>query len=283
MSVEQGAGRRAQGRRGQGAGREEAGGRGQGAGGKETYSKLSSLSTQHSALSTFFPHSALSTLFNAPLPLTALSTFFPHSALSTQHSALSFPLSTQHAAQRPATANSTQHFLSLNKILLLTTINMKFSVYRNAAIAACALGLMGFMVGCWEISVTFEPADTATPSIVSPQTSDENVIPVTPVPSPKVTLNPDITQTNKVGLNDTHILADRQDSTATVKNQGSLRMSNQTDHPVRLALLARQAQVKNADNQKTLSFFQYLILQYLLLLFSFLFGVYPHLGQQHSC
>ncbi|WP_414550368.1 hypothetical protein [Anabaena sp. CCY 0017] len=128
---------------------------------------------------------------------------------------------------------------------------MKFSVYRNAAIAACALGLIAFMVGCWEISVTFEPEDTATPSTVSPQTSDENVIPVTRVPSPKVTLNPDVTQTNKVGLNDTHILADREDSTATVKNQGTLRMSNQTDQPVRLALLARQSQVKDDGNQKT--------------------------------
>ncbi|WP_339459535.1 hypothetical protein [Nodularia spumigena] len=122
---------------------------------------------------------------------------------------------------------------------------MKFTVYRNAAIAACALGLLGFMVGCWEISVSFESVDPGT---------SEPVIPAPPVPDPRVsstTLIPETNQTNKIGLIDSHILVDRQHSTADAKNQGTLRMSNQTDQPVRVDLLARQPQGKNSGDQPT--------------------------------
>jgi len=117
---------------------------------------------------------------------------------------------------------------------------MRLTVYRNAAIIACALGLMGFMMGCWEISVSFESLDSETPSEALPQTSEQNVNSVTPVLEP--------TQTNKIGLNGTHILTDRQYSTAASQNQGTLRMSNQTNQPVRLALLARQPQAQNSGN-----------------------------------
>ncbi|MDP5337335.1 MAG: hypothetical protein NWQ28_02000 [Nodularia sp. (in: cyanobacteria)] len=125
---------------------------------------------------------------------------------------------------------------------------MKFSVYRNAAIAVCALGLLGFMVGCWEISVSFESADSDTPSAVSSQTSEPDLSAQTVSPTTSI---PETTQTDKIGLNGTHILAQRQNSTANVKNQGTLRMSNQTDQPVRLALLARQSQVKDSGNPQT--------------------------------
>ncbi|MEA5514489.1 hypothetical protein [Nodularia sp. UHCC 0506] len=128
---------------------------------------------------------------------------------------------------------------------------MNLPIYRNAAIAACALGLIGFMVGCWEISVSFESLDSDTPSTVSPDTSEQNLKPAPPVPDQRITLIPETTPTNKIGLNETHILAGRQYSTATAKNQGTLRMSNQTDQPVRLALLARQPQVKDSGNQQT--------------------------------
>ncbi|GAX35174.1 hypothetical protein [Nodularia sp. NIES-3585] len=117
---------------------------------------------------------------------------------------------------------------------------MKFALYRNAAIAVCALGLIGFMVGCWEISVSFESADS---QISEPNLPDQTVS--------STTLIPATTETDKIGINDTHILANRQHSTANAKNQGTLRMSNQTDQPVRLALLARQPQVKDSSNQQT--------------------------------
>ena len=122
---------------------------------------------------------------------------------------------------------------------------MKFPVNRNAVIVVCTLGLLGLMVGCWEISVSFESLDS--------ETSKPEVIPAASIPDQTVsstTLIPENTQTSKTGLNGTHILAARQHSTADAKNQGTLRMSNQTDQPVRLALLARPPQVKDASNQQ---------------------------------
>ncbi|MDB9373826.1 hypothetical protein [Nodularia sphaerocarpa] len=123
---------------------------------------------------------------------------------------------------------------------------MKFPVNCKTAIAVCALGLLAFMVGCWDISVSFESADT--------DTSEQDLIAAAPIPDQKVsptTLIPETSQTNKIGLKEPHILANRQNSPTNAKNQGNLRMSNQTDQPVRLALLARQPLVKNSGNQKT--------------------------------
>ncbi|MDH6061009.1 hypothetical protein NWP17_11240 [Chrysosporum bergii ANA360D] len=116
---------------------------------------------------------------------------------------------------------------------------MRLTVYRNAIIVACALGLLGFMVGCWEISVSFETLDSHKSSAVSEDTENQDVI----------TLNAKTNQTNKIKLKDTHILTDRQHPTADDQNQGSLRMSNQTDQPVRLALLAQQSRRKKSGEQ----------------------------------
>ncbi|WP_414564506.1 MULTISPECIES: hypothetical protein [unclassified Anabaena] len=122
---------------------------------------------------------------------------------------------------------------------------MKSTVYRNAVITACALGLLGLLVGFWDISVSFESVD--------PDISQLDEAPVSPVLDQTITstntTNPSATPTPPEELSQTHILADRQNSVADVKNQGNLRMSNRTNQPVRLALLARQSQAKNADNK----------------------------------
>ncbi|MCG6136255.1 MAG: hypothetical protein MET45_16680 [Nostoc sp. LLA-1] len=123
---------------------------------------------------------------------------------------------------------------------------MKSTVYRNAVVTVCALGMLGLLVGFWDISVSFESVD--------PDTSQLDEAPVSPVSDKTSTstniTNPSATPTPPEGLSQTHILADRQNSVADVKNQGNLRMSNRTNQPVRLALLARQPQVKNADNKQ---------------------------------
>ncbi|MEA5581565.1 hypothetical protein VB620_09450 [Nodularia harveyana UHCC-0300] len=119
---------------------------------------------------------------------------------------------------------------------------MKSKQYRHAAIAVFTLGLLGVMVGCWDISVSFESVDPETSLPTSSDTLEQNVTPV-PVTNATVSYT---TQTNKIGLNDPHILIARQNSTANDNHQGSLRMSNQTNQPVRLALLARQPQVKDS-------------------------------------
>jgi hypothetical protein len=121
---------------------------------------------------------------------------------------------------------------------------MKLTAYRNAAITICTLGLLGFMVGCWEISVSFESNDHM--NLPASDILEPDAISVPPVLNQTVTsttMGSETTQANKIGLNNTHILADDQGSTANTNHQGSLRMSNQTNQPVRLALLARQPQV----------------------------------------
>ncbi|QOV24029.1 hypothetical protein [Anabaenopsis elenkinii] len=121
---------------------------------------------------------------------------------------------------------------------------MKFTAYRNAAMTICTLGLLGLMVGCWEITVSFEPVNEDI-NLPAAHIADSDVIGVAPVLDKTVTsttINYETTQTNKIG--DTSILAaDGQGSTAHTNNQGSLRMSNQTNQPVRLALLTRQPQM----------------------------------------
>ncbi|HYW20553.1 MAG TPA: hypothetical protein VE956_14830 [Nodularia sp. (in: cyanobacteria)] len=123
---------------------------------------------------------------------------------------------------------------------------MKFPVNCKTALAVSALGLLAFIVGCWDISVSFESADT--------DASEQDLIAAAPIPDQTVSPSPliqETTQTNKIGFKDPHILTSRQNSSANVKNQGNLRLSNQTDQPVRLALLARQPLVKNSGDQKT--------------------------------
>jgi hypothetical protein len=114
---------------------------------------------------------------------------------------------------------------------------MKSQLYRNAAIAVSVLGLLGIMVGCWEISVSFETVDTET-------TLPPDVVATLDVPP--ATVNPR-SQTNKIGLNNTDSFTPAKNSTTHSPHQGTLRMSNQTNQPVRVALLARQAQVKNSS------------------------------------
>ncbi|CEJ42602.1 hypothetical protein [Umezakia ovalisporum] len=129
---------------------------------------------------------------------------------------------------------------------------MKSKLYRNAAITVCALGLLGLMIGCWEISVSFESVDSDTSLPVSSDTLNPDATSAPPLPDqtlPSTDLIPANNQTNKIGINDTHILTQGQHSNADAQSQRTLRISNQTDQPVRLALLARQPRVKNPGTQ----------------------------------
>jgi hypothetical protein len=126
-------------------------------------------------------------------------------------------------------------------------MNMKFTANRYTAITICTLGLLGLMVGCWEITVSFESVNEDI-NLPAAHIADSDVITAAPVLDKTVTsttINHETSQTNKIG--DTPILvADGQGSTAHTNNQGSLRMSNQTNQPVRLALLTRQPQMNTS-------------------------------------
>ncbi len=112
---------------------------------------------------------------------------------------------------------------------------MKNSVYRNLAVTACSLGLLGSLVGCLGMSVTFESTNPNTSS-PSPDYTENDVTPTIAVSSSS------ITPTNQVeDQKAAQVLSYRFDSSQKSQNLGTLRMSNQTNQPVRLALLARQS------------------------------------------
>ncbi|WP_026104300.1 hypothetical protein [Anabaena sp. PCC 7108] len=136
---------------------------------------------------------------------------------------------------------------------------MKFSIYRNFAIVGCALGLLGIIMGCLDMSVSFESDKPTSSSKIPQQTSTlEQTISV-PATSEEVisgsaanvTNSPNKQLEKPIPENSSHVLAYQVDSANKSKNLGSLRMSNQTNQPVRLALLAQQSAVKNSSQPKT--------------------------------
>ncbi|MBH8551989.1 hypothetical protein I8751_06285 [Nostocaceae cyanobacterium CENA357] len=131
---------------------------------------------------------------------------------------------------------------------------MKSSVYRNAAITTCVLGLLGLLVGCLGMSVSFEPTNPDISLPVSDNTTQAEANPASDVASQTgISASATNPPTNQVELNTNKtnpVLASRQGSAVNTKHQGTLRMSNQTDQPVRLALLARQSKVKSSAEKK---------------------------------
>jgi hypothetical protein len=136
---------------------------------------------------------------------------------------------------------------------------MKSSVYRNVGVTACCLGLFVALVGCFGVSVSFESTNPDTSSQVPTETQEGETTPSIPV-SPEKGISsslstPVTTPTNQVEHsskeNTYPVLAKRDKSASIANNQGTLRMSNQTNQPVRLALLARQSVAKGSSTKQT--------------------------------
>jgi hypothetical protein len=129
---------------------------------------------------------------------------------------------------------------------------MKSSVYRNVGVTACCLGLLVALVGCLGVSVSFESTnpDTSSQLPIEPQEWEINSsTPVLPEKGISASLStPATTPSNQV---EHSVLADRDKSASKAKNQGTLRISNQTNQPVRLALLARQSVLKGSGKKQT--------------------------------
>ncbi|MEH1776582.1 hypothetical protein [Nostoc sp.] len=136
---------------------------------------------------------------------------------------------------------------------------MKSSVYRNVGVTASCLGLLVALVGCFGVSVSFESTNPDTSSQVPSETTQWETSSSTPVlPEKGISASlstPAATPTNQVEHsskeNTYPVLADRDKSASKANNQGTLRMSNQTNQPVRLALLARQSVAKGSGTKKT--------------------------------
>ncbi|MFS0519121.1 hypothetical protein ACEYW6_31105 [Nostoc sp. UIC 10607] len=135
---------------------------------------------------------------------------------------------------------------------------MKSSVYRNVGVTASCLGLLIALVGYFGVSVSFESTNPDTSSQLPTETNQwetNSSTPVSPEKGISASLStPATTPTNQVEHsireNTYPVLAERDKSASIAKDQGTLRMSNQTNQPVRLALLARQSVAKGSSTKQ---------------------------------
>lgn len=136
--------------------------------------------------------------------------------------------------------------------IIISNINMKASVYRHAAVTICALGLLGLLAGCWGMTVSFETTNSNTPSDISTDTPQSESDSALTTNSTEVTnTTPGLTDSIVHKDNQTNsILAARQSLADKARLPGKLRMSNQSNQPVRLALLARQTSNKGLSDKQ---------------------------------
>ena len=113
---------------------------------------------------------------------------------------------------------------------------MKSLVYRNAAVAACSFGLLWLLAGCYQVSVSFEPSQPKTTSELSEPSKSNSK---TSLPENVLSTGISTAESNSKEKNKP-LLVYSQDSAEKAAKEASLRMSNQTNQPVRLALLARR-------------------------------------------
>ncbi|MEH2350228.1 MAG: hypothetical protein V7K55_19955 [Nostoc sp.] len=132
---------------------------------------------------------------------------------------------------------------------------MKYSVYRNVGITVSCLGLLVALVGCFGVSVSFESTNPDTSSQMPTETQGWETTSSTPVSSEKdISANlstPSNQVEHSIRDNTYPVLAERDKSASIAKGEGTLRMSNQTNQPVRLALLARQSVAKGSSTKQT--------------------------------
>jgi hypothetical protein len=113
-------------------------------------------------------------------------------------------------------------------------------VWQNVVFLATAMGMLGILAACADISVSFESADSGASS---EKTSSENFT-TSELPNPVNTPANQAKSLTEVKKNLQLVysasLVDKGG------DKGSLRMSNQTSQPVRLLLLARRSHVKGS-------------------------------------
>jgi hypothetical protein len=115
---------------------------------------------------------------------------------------------------------------------------MKLPRYRQALLATFCLGIVGLIAGYYQVSISFEPA------------TDENLASSAEVP---VVSEKDIAATSSSAnpvVNPVKLLTYKTDVTSAQVSVGTLRMSNQTNQAVRLALLSRGSDQKVPPAEK---------------------------------
>ncbi|KAF3890348.1 MULTISPECIES: hypothetical protein [Nostocales] len=120
---------------------------------------------------------------------------------------------------------------------------MKPSVYFHAVLVASSLGMLLLPLGCQKLGVSFERTGLGSSSTSTERAFDlQSTVPISTssssVPNSTTNISKEVSPTN--------ITTDTGNSRAS--GFGSLRMSNQTNQPVRLALLSRNSLIKGKGN-----------------------------------
>lgn len=126
-------------------------------------------------------------------------------------------------------------------------MNIKSPIYP-AVIVFCLLGLVGLVLISLQFSVSIEPIEPETSSIPEklPEKSREPKLYQRKSPSPAIP-TPAAQPTTSVKQN-TPVVSNAKPN-GIIAGQGALRVSNQTEQPLRVVLLAPQSAV-NASNSK---------------------------------
>ncbi len=94
--------------------------------------------------------------------------------------------------------------------------------YRQTLLAACCLGVLGLFAGCYQVSVSYEPSRT--------EVASQSSVGISSVSSK--TISTSASQASEL-LTYSSVKANKNTGV------GTLRLSNQTNQPVRLALLSK--------------------------------------------
>lgn len=126
---------------------------------------------------------------------------------------------------------------------------MKPPVYRHAVLVAFSLGLLVLPMGCYQLSVSFEPSELDTSSSAT-QTSQSQSTVSSVSTLPGSALVPSTAVENKTQDAKKTVTAYRPNSSSKASPLGNLRLSNQTNQPVRLALLSRRSLAKGSSGHQ---------------------------------
>lgn len=127
-------------------------------------------------------------------------------------------------------------------------MNTKYSVYP-AVVVACLLALVALVLVRLQFTVSIEPIEPETsslPNTMPPKPQTESDAPKSNIPS-QSTLVSKLTEPVKQNTP----AVSSPEPAGQRSGQGALRLSNQTDQPVRVALLARVSEEISADGKPT--------------------------------
>lgn len=122
---------------------------------------------------------------------------------------------------------------------------MKYSMYRNLAVITCILGLLGLVAGCLGLSVSFE---SEKPEILSTLTDERSTLEKnrnSPSAS-KPVISASVANITSASSKEIEKPITKNARTQS-KSAGNLRLSNKTDQPVRLVILAQHLIVKKEN------------------------------------